>query len=164
MPSSSTTALTIPHAYHALLKQALLAVKFSTPARHTILSTLRRSFRSPPLHDSTSTVNYDPTRINNTIHFLSVAALPRTLEGRVLKTLLHTWWWQDVDRGRGKLPQQAMHTLMHKAEERSRGVKTVRRRGKETMEDVDLRVQGEKGFEAMVAGLNESMGLCLPVR
>jgi len=36
--------------------------------------------------------------------------------------------------------------------------------GRDREEEGRVRARSEKGFEMVVAGLNESMGLCLPVR
>lgn len=160
-----TTPLTIPHAYHALLKAALHATSFSSPARYTIHSTLRRSFRlttaPDQLHPRTT---FDPARICNTLHFLELAALPRSLEGRVLKSLLHTWWWQDVERGKGR--RAGVERLLKEGEGDSMtGVGKLRTKsGRDREEEGRVRARSEKGFEMVVAGLNESMGLCLPVR
>lgn len=72
-----------------------------------------------------------------------------------------------MDRARGKLPAQGLHSLRYRAEEKRRGGgggKGVRRRGRETEEEVVLRMEASEGFEVLVQGLNESMGMCLPVR
>jgi len=84
----------------------------------------------------------------------------------VLKSLLHTWWWQDMERGKGKRPnfELAMQASGEGETETELG-KAARRKGRRAREpDETIRAQSERGFEAMVAGLNESMGLCLPVR
>jgi len=86
----------------------------------------------------------------------------------VLKSLLHTWWWQDMERGKGRRPK--FELLMQASGEGdgegdAEGQVGRRRKGRRAREpDEAIRAQSERGFEAMVAGLNESMGLCLPVR
>lgn len=49
-------------------------------------------------------------------------------------------------------------------EEGRKGMERKTKSGRLPEEEARIRLQGERVFEAMVAGLNESMGLCLPVR
>lgn len=39
--------------------------------------------------------DFDPRKVNNTLIFLEGAAKEKGLEHRILKNLLHTWWWEN---------------------------------------------------------------------
>lgn len=74
--------------YRKLYRQALHAVQYSSPARYTVRDHLRLAFRS------NAPETFDSSRIANTLLFLKYAADERGLEHRLLKTLVHVWWWQ----------------------------------------------------------------------
>lgn len=88
MPLSSSKQ-EILNSYRSLYKGALRAVQFSSPARYTLKSHLRLAYIS---NDAQS---FDPVKIANTLVFLKHAAEERGLEHRLLKGLLHVWWWQE---------------------------------------------------------------------
>jgi len=75
-----------------------------------------------------------------------------------------------MERSRGKRPKfelamQESEDATGKGDAGGDVGKGQRRKGRRAREpDEAIRAQSERGFEAMVAGLNESMGLCLPVR
>ena len=79
----------IIQSYRNLYRHALRATQFSTPARFTVRSHLRLAFRSR------NTTAFNPLKIKNTLLFLQHAAAERGLEHRLLKSLLHVWWWQE---------------------------------------------------------------------
>lgn len=95
MPSSPSKH-EILHSYRSLYKGALRAVQFSSPARYTLKSHLRLAYIS------NNAESFDPAKIANTLVFFKHAAEERGLEHRLLKGLLHTWWWQEQTRGRKK--------------------------------------------------------------
>lgn len=129
--------LEVIHAYRHLYQHALRAVQYSTPARHTIRDRLRRAFRKSHAAD------FDPSRIRNTLQFLKGASNSTCLEHRVLRTLLHTWWWQDV------------HTA---SPERIAKMTSKNQNGQE-----EKRIKGlaYDQFNHLVRMLNESMGMCI---
>jgi hypothetical protein len=85
MPPTKTEIL---HAYRALYRTSLRAVHYSVPARYTLRSRLRLSFRSSPLSD------FEPVRIRNTLTFLENAAKYRGMEHQILRNLLMVWYWE----------------------------------------------------------------------
>lgn len=127
-PSSSPTHLEILHAYRHLLRTSLHAIHYSTPARHVLLSRLRLSFRSSPLS------SFEPTRIANTLQFLRNAGETTGIEHKILRNLLHVWYWE---------PTQWQRKAWVKGSER-------------------VVVEGAYGgFYWGIRMLNESCGLCI---
>lgn len=84
----SLDRLEIVRSYRNLYRHALRAVQYSSPARYTLKSHLRLAYRS------NGAEAFNSTRIDNTLLFLRHAAEERGLEHRMLKSLLHVWWWQ----------------------------------------------------------------------
>lgn len=78
----------VVHAYRSLYRQGLKAIRYSTPARHVLRSTLRSSFRSSPREE------FDQSRIDNTLAFMQRAAEFKGLEHRILRNLLMTRYWE----------------------------------------------------------------------
>ncbi|KAJ6150789.1 hypothetical protein N7470_007383 [Penicillium chermesinum] len=78
----------VVHAYRHLYRQGLKAIRYSTPARHVLRSTLRSSFRSSPLED------FDQPRIDNTLAFMQRAAETNGLEHKILRNILMTRYWE----------------------------------------------------------------------
>lgn len=74
------------HAYRHIYRQALKAIRYSTPARHVLRSTMRSAFRST--HD------LDPQKIANTLRFLERATEVRGLEHKIVKNLLLARYWE----------------------------------------------------------------------
>lgn len=135
IPSIMSAERQIVHAYRHLSQHALRAIQFSTPARYTIRERLRRAFRKGNRAD------FDQKRIDNTLQFLQGAARSRTLEHRVLRSLLHTWYWDPSTHARLNRP-------------RAKGSKTA------STED-EIRRAAFDQFNHLVRMLNESMGMCI---
>jgi hypothetical protein len=81
---------TLLHAYRALSRAALVAVRHSAPSRHVLRARLRRAFRAA---DPSA---YDARRVANTLLFLRAAAADAGAEHRALKALCHVWWLEDL--------------------------------------------------------------------
>ena len=84
----SINVLPVAQAYRSLYRAGLHAVQYSSPARHTLKRILRTSFRNGEPMD------FKPDRIANTIVFLENAARETGMEHKILKSLLHTRYWQ----------------------------------------------------------------------
>jgi len=73
-----------------------------------------------------------------------------------------------MERSKGMRPKSELQESGHrsgKGNVEGDVEKGQRRKGRRAREpDEAIRAQSERGFEVMVAGLNESMGLCFPVR
>lgn len=130
--TSPPTRLEILHAYRNLLRTSLHAVHYATPARHILLSRLRLSFRSSTLS------SFEPARISNTLEFLRNASKTTGIEHKILKNLLHVWYFEPLQwkkKGRGaRFVDDGERVLMEGA---------------------------YGGFYWGVRMLNESMGLCI---
>ena len=74
-------------AYRQLYKASLQAIQYASPARHTLRKLLNAEFR---LNNSNA---FDRLKVQNTLVFLEGAANGRGLEHRVVKSLLHAWWF-----------------------------------------------------------------------
>ncbi|CAD0107294.1 unnamed protein product, partial [Aureobasidium uvarum] len=74
----------IIHAYRHLLRTSLQAIRYAKPARFTLQSHLRSSFRSP-------TSPFNSQQISQTLEFLNNAAKYKGLEDKVVKNLMHVW-------------------------------------------------------------------------
>lgn len=78
----------VVHAYRHLYRQGLKAIRYSTPSRHVLRTSLRASFRnSPP-------TEFDSMRIANTLGFLERACNTAGLEHKILKNLLLSRYWE----------------------------------------------------------------------
>ena len=88
MPSSQD----ILRSYRYLYRHAMYAVQYATPARYTLKILLENAYRTGNAAD------FDAERIKNTITFLEGAAKEKGLEHRILKNLLHTWFWDVKNR------------------------------------------------------------------
>ena len=84
----TVTRQQIVRSYRSLYRHALHAVQYSTPARYTLKALLENAYRTGKQED------YDQNRIDNTLLFLHGAASEKGMEHRILKNLLHTWWWE----------------------------------------------------------------------
>jgi len=82
----------IVRSYRDIYRHALHAVQYSSPARYTVKALLENAYRTGKPTD------YNLHRINNTLEFLRGAASEIGIEHRMLKNLLHTWWWEDKNR------------------------------------------------------------------
>lgn len=78
----------IVHAYRHLLRTSLQAVRYAKPARFTLQSHLRSSFRNP-------TSAFDSQQISQTLEFLHNAAKYKGLEDKIVRNLLQVWGCKD---------------------------------------------------------------------
>ncbi|KAJ5489597.1 hypothetical protein N7539_004487 [Penicillium diatomitis] len=124
----------VVHAYRHLYRQGLKAIRYSTPSRHVLRTSLRASFRdSPP-------TEFDSLRISNTLRFLERACNVAGLEHKILKNLLLSRYWE--------LPNIAKESRVL----RSLGL------GKEEQK---LRKVAYNQLSLTLKRLNESLGTCL---
>ncbi|KAL3459958.1 hypothetical protein BJX64DRAFT_264028 [Aspergillus heterothallicus] len=86
MISTAPNKKAVIQAYRQLYRHGLQAIRYSSPARHVLRQTLRKSFRSPTQH-------FDPGRISNTLHFLRNAAESTGMEHKILRNLLTLKYW-----------------------------------------------------------------------
>ncbi|MCJ1299373.1 hypothetical protein MMC08_002165 [Hypocenomyce scalaris] len=93
------TAKEIIQSYRQLYRHGLQAVQYSSPARHTLKDRLRRAYRNGTAAD------FDAEKIENTIQFLSNAAKEKGMEHRIVKNLLHAWWWERYLRSSLQKPE-----------------------------------------------------------
>ena len=127
------------HAYRQLYRTGLQAIDYSSPGRYTLRDRLRRAFRKSHPTD------FDALRVRNTVQFLRNAAVRQTLERKVLRSLLHTWWWQDLK------------TATPASQKRIRS----REGTPAALEEQMIRDQAFDQFNHLVRMLNESMGVCI---
>ena len=80
--------------YRNIYRCALQAVQYSSPARYTVQALLENAYRTGKAAD------FDNQRIDNTLIFLHGAAKEKGLEHRIVKNLLHTWWWENKSKNR----------------------------------------------------------------
>ncbi|KAF6227733.1 hypothetical protein HO173_012063 [Letharia columbiana] len=111
----------------------MYAVQYAAPARHTLRILLDNAYRTGNAAD------FDAQKITNTVTFLEGAAREKGLEHRVLKSLLHTWFWS-VNSGKYR---------------KSLSLKTANTRTEQSQAAI-------QHFEITLKMLNESMGMCLP--
>ena len=82
--------------YRILYRYALRAVQYSTPARYIVRNHLRKAFRDCDRKE------YNQQKIDNTVEFLHNAAKMKDIEHKVLKNILHIWWWEESRRNQTK--------------------------------------------------------------
>ncbi|KAI4180907.1 MAG: hypothetical protein L6R41_006951 [Letrouitia leprolyta] len=126
----------IVKSYRDLYRHALRAVQFSSPARYTVRTHLRLSFRR------NAATAFNPRKIANTLLFLKYAAKERGFEHRLLKSLIHVWWWQE------------------QTSRQKRDVKNFPPLQAQTRNEIVNSTFNH--FTVTLALLNESMGMCLP--
>lgn len=85
----------IVRSYRQVYRHALHAVQYAAPARYTLRILLDNAYRTGDAAD------FDAQKIKNTLTFLEGAAKEKGLEHRILKNLLHTWYWE-VNHGKHK--------------------------------------------------------------
>ncbi len=88
----SRSSQDILRSYRNLYRHGLQAVRYSSPARHSLKECLQHAFRTG------ATTNFNTRKIENTIQFLKSAGKDNGLEHRILKNLLHVRWWQAQTR------------------------------------------------------------------
>jgi len=88
----SASSQEIIRSYRNLYRQGLHAVQYASPARYTLKTLIENTYRAGNAAD------FDARKIENTRTFLQGAAKEKGLEHRVLKSLLHTWWWEARSR------------------------------------------------------------------
>lgn len=86
------TAKEIVQSYRRLYRHGLQAVQYSSPARHTLKDRLEQAYRNGTAED------FDAQKIEKTIEFLSDAAKETGLANRIVKNLMHVWWWEKIQR------------------------------------------------------------------
>jgi len=82
----------VVRSYRGLYRQGLHAVQYATPSRYTLKTLIENSYRAGVAAD------FNAQAIENTRTFLQCAAKEKGLEHRILKNLLHTWWWEARSR------------------------------------------------------------------
>lgn len=82
----------IVRSYRTLYRQGLHAVQYACPARYTLKALIENTYRAG------NAVDFDIRKVENTSTFLQCAAKEKGLEHRILKNLLHTWWWERENR------------------------------------------------------------------
>ena len=78
----------IVRSYRHIFRRGLYAVQYAAPARFTLKILLENAYRTGNAAD------FDAQKINNTLTFLEGAAKEKGLEHKILKNLLHTWYWE----------------------------------------------------------------------
>lgn len=157
-PPHLPTPRDIRTAYRHLFQLGLRAVHYAKPARYTIATRLRVAFRLSPAKD------WDPKRIHNTCQFLYNARDNETLEHRVLRCLLYTWYH---DLGHGSLIGGTTGKDVRLLAGLERRRRLTKRRWDTArvsrMKDDERRIWDGRmdHFRFLVRMLNESMGLCL---
>ncbi|KAJ5160621.1 uncharacterized protein N7482_007625 [Penicillium canariense] len=132
--SPLVTQREVIHAYRHLYRQGLKAIRYATPGRHVLRTTLRTSFGAAPPEE------FDRTRIANTLRFFERAADMTGLEHRIIKNLLLTRYWE--------LPQNAKESRLL----RSLGLGNA---------EHQIRKSAYDQFNLTLERLNESLGTCL---
>ncbi|KLJ10322.1 hypothetical protein EMPG_14303 [Blastomyces silverae] len=122
------------HAYRHLYRTGLQAVRYSSPARHVLLWTLRKSFRNGAPNE------FDPRRVVNTLEFLRLASSSTSTEHKIVKNLLHVRFWQQPQ----KLAEGDPKFFVTQTGARSQ-----------------MKAAAYRPFEMTLKMLNESLGLCL---
>ncbi|EGE86165.1 hypothetical protein RJZ56_004149 [Blastomyces dermatitidis] len=122
------------HAYRHLYRTGLQAVRYSSPARHVLLWTLRKSFRNGTPNE------FDPRRVVNTLEFLRLASSSTSTEHKIVKNLLHVRFWQQPHK-------------LAEGDPKFFGTQTGAR--------AQMRAIAYRPFEMTLKMLNESLGLCL---
>ncbi|KAL2803338.1 hypothetical protein BJX63DRAFT_76167 [Aspergillus granulosus] len=122
-------------AYRQLYRQGLQAIRYSTPARHLLLQTMRKSFRFP-------TQDFDPQRISNTLEFLRNAAETTGIEHKILRNLLTLKYWD----------QPIVKTDLSTQKYKSLGI---------NQNHPKFQKEVREQFNQTLMLLNESLGTCL---
>ena len=81
------TSQEIVRSYRRIYRHAMYAVQYASPAKYTLRILLENAYRTGNAAD------FNAQKFNNTITFLEGAAKEKGLEHRILKNLLHTWFW-----------------------------------------------------------------------
>lgn len=166
-------------AYRSLYRSGLRAVQFSKPARYQLRDQLRDAFRSkveppsaaivvPSPASAATTARFDPERIRRTVWFLNAAAESRGLEHKIVKNLLHThFWrrrnaWQSWDKIVKLAPKKKyVCPLPRLCGVCHVGGDALADRGCLLVYRDPAELEAYKHYDATIAMLNESMGLCL---
>ena len=78
----------ILYSYRQVYKEAFRAIRYASPSRYTLRKVINNAFRTAPLSE------FNPEKISNTIKFLHNASKENGLEHKIVKSLLHTWWFE----------------------------------------------------------------------
>lgn len=82
--SNKEIVLAYRHVYQAWLR----AVQYTKPARYVVRDHIRDAFRNSPIEA------YDAKRIATTLEFLDTATKRAGIEHRLLKRVMHCWYWR----------------------------------------------------------------------
>ena len=82
-----TRSQEIVRSYRHIYRHAMYAVQYAAPAKYTLKALLANAYRTGNAAD------FDTQKISNTLTFLDGAAKEKGLEHKILKNLLHTWYW-----------------------------------------------------------------------
>ena len=137
------------HAYRQLYRASLRAIQYASPARHTLRKLIDTEFRLNKLHD------FDRIRVDNTLIFLDGAAKVRGLEHRIVKTLLHVWWFWEGSKK--VIPKYYLSASM-----RGWGVDSYFSHKALKPEEARIRQSSFNHYRITLRMLNNSMQLCLP--
>jgi len=116
------------HAYRNIYRTTLRSIRYAIPGRYVVRDHLREAFRNSSASD------FDARKISQTLVFLEHAGESRGFEHKLLKNLLHVWWWK---RNRQMF---------------IRGIKKG---------DYGVFDQAYNDFDDTLRRLNRSMGMCL---
>ncbi|KAL2073358.1 hypothetical protein VTL71DRAFT_10682 [Oculimacula yallundae] len=124
------TSTQLVHAYRHLYRGLLHAVQYSKPARYVVRDQLRNAFRKG------EPATFDQQKVTRTVEFLKYAAQERGLEHQIVRSLLHTQFWEAREG----------HHLTKIAKNPAQR---------------EIRRTARIHYEMTLAMLNDSMGLCL---
>lgn len=92
----TASTLHILRSYRRLYRQALHAVRYAVPARYVVRDELRHAYRSG------SAANFSHEKINRTVAFLKSATEKAGTAHKILKNLIHVWWWAPLGGNRNR--------------------------------------------------------------
>ncbi|MCJ1468957.1 hypothetical protein MMC07_007587 [Pseudocyphellaria aurata] len=84
----TTSNFHVRDSYRRLYRHGLRAVQYSVPGRYVVRDELRQAFRSSSAKD------FDREKINATVAFLKSATKETGTANKILKNLIHAWWWE----------------------------------------------------------------------
>lgn len=148
---SSRASTEVVHTYRHLYRALLRAVQYSKPNRYVARDQLRDAFRK----EKPDTC--DQTKVSRTLQFLENAARETGLEHRLVKTLLHTRYWETRE-------EHFLWVSTSRCKERgsARRPLTLSRMSKvRTPIQMEVRRTARIHYNMTLAMLNDSMGLCL---
>ncbi|KAL5363063.1 hypothetical protein BJX96DRAFT_155112 [Aspergillus floccosus] len=121
-------------AYRHLYRAGLKVINYSSPSRHVLLRTLRSSFQDSSSRD------FNPRKIANTLQFLHRAADVAGMEHKIVKNLMMVRYWEQPHL------RKDLRIL--------KGIGVNQRQS-------SLRKDANEQFNLTLMLLNESLGTCL---